>query len=96
MDYLTPFHVGWDEFVNMLIELLCWSTILFYDASFGSYVGLLRASLCFVLIIALTLFFELISRGMLLRGTQWLLFMNQILHLVNPHDKLSALCVSKS
>jgi hypothetical protein len=29
MDYLTPFHVGWDEFVNMLIELLCWSTILF-------------------------------------------------------------------
>jgi hypothetical protein len=29
MDYLTTFHVGWDEFVNMLIELLCWSTILF-------------------------------------------------------------------
>jgi hypothetical protein len=23
-------------------------------------------------------------------------FMNQILHLANPHDKLSALCVSKS
>jgi hypothetical protein len=22
MDYLTPFHVGWDEFVNMLIELM--------------------------------------------------------------------------
>jgi hypothetical protein len=33
---------------------------------------------------------------MLLRGAQWLLFMNQILHLANPHDKLSALCVSKS
>jgi hypothetical protein len=40
-------------------------------------------------------FFELISHDMLLRETQWLLFMNQILHLANPHDKLSALCVSK-
>jgi hypothetical protein len=29
MNYLTPFHVGWDEFVNMLIELLCWFMILF-------------------------------------------------------------------
>jgi hypothetical protein len=29
MDYLTPFYVGWDEFVNMLIEHLCWFTILF-------------------------------------------------------------------
>jgi hypothetical protein len=28
MDYLTPFHLGWDEFVNMLIELFCWSMIL--------------------------------------------------------------------
>jgi hypothetical protein len=33
---------------------------------------------------------------MLLRGIQWLLFMNQILSLATPHDKLSALCVSKS
>jgi hypothetical protein len=67
------------------------------DASFGSsYVGPLRASCHFVLIIKLALFFELISHGMLLRGTQWLLFINQILHLANPHDKLSALCVSKS
>jgi hypothetical protein len=41
-------------------------------------------------------FFELISHGMLFRGTQCLLFMNQILHLANHHDKLSALCVSKS
>jgi hypothetical protein len=23
MDYLTPFYVGWNEFMNMLIELLC-------------------------------------------------------------------------
>jgi hypothetical protein len=29
-------------------------------------------------------------------GTQWFLFMNQILLFANPHDKLSALCVSKS
>jgi hypothetical protein len=58
--------------------------------SFGSsYVGPLRASRCFVLIITLALFFELISHGMLFSGTQWLLSMNQILHLTNPHDKLS-------
>jgi hypothetical protein len=56
----------------------------------------LRASRCFVLIITLALFFELISHGMLFRGTQRLLFMNQLVHLANPHDKLSALCVSKS
>jgi hypothetical protein len=29
MDYLTHFLVGWDEFVNMHIELLYWFTILF-------------------------------------------------------------------
>jgi hypothetical protein len=29
MDPLTPFHVGWDEFMNMLIDLICWFTILF-------------------------------------------------------------------
>jgi hypothetical protein len=34
-------------------------------------------------------FFELISHGMLFRETQWLLCMNQILHLTNSHDKLS-------
>jgi hypothetical protein len=56
----------------------------------------LRASRRFILVITLALFFELISHGMILRGIQWLLFMNQILHLANPHDKLSALCVSKS
>jgi hypothetical protein len=49
----------------------------------------LRASHHFVLIMTLTLFFELISYDMLLRRTQWLLFMNQMLHLANPHDKLS-------
>jgi hypothetical protein len=56
----------------------------------------LRSSCRFVLIITLALFFELISHSMLFRGTQWLLFMNQILHLANSHDKLSALCVFKS
>jgi hypothetical protein len=49
----------------------------------------LRASHRFVLIITLVLFFKLISHDMLLMGTQWLLFINQILHLANPHDKLS-------
>jgi hypothetical protein len=34
-------------------------------------------------------FFELISHGVLFRWARWLLFMNQILHLTNPHDKLS-------
>jgi hypothetical protein len=29
MDSLTPFHVGWDEFVDIFLELLCWFTILF-------------------------------------------------------------------
>jgi hypothetical protein len=66
------------------------SQFYFCDASFdSSYVGPLRASRRFVLIITLALFFELISHGMLLMGTQWLLVMNQILHLANPHDKLS-------
>jgi hypothetical protein len=37
----------------------------------------------------LTHFFELISHDMFFSGTQWLLFINQILHLTNPHDKLS-------
>jgi hypothetical protein len=67
------------------------------DVSFGSsYVGPLRVSRYFVPIITLALFFKLISHGMSFRGTQCLLFMNQILHVANPHDKLSVLCVSKS
>jgi hypothetical protein len=32
MDYLTPFHVGWDEFVNMLIELV-WMVLPFFELS---------------------------------------------------------------
>jgi hypothetical protein len=28
-ELLDSFYVGWDEFMNMLIELLCWFTILF-------------------------------------------------------------------
>jgi hypothetical protein len=42
--------------------------VIFFFGS--SYVGPLRASHCFVLIITPTLFFELISHGMLLMGTQ--------------------------
>jgi hypothetical protein len=49
----------------------------------------LRASRRFVLIITFALFFELISHGMFLRETQRLYFLNQILHLANPQDKLS-------
>jgi hypothetical protein len=68
---LAPFHVGWHEFVDMFLELLCWSTICSCDVSFGSsYAGPLRASRHFVLIITLALFFELISHDMLFRGTQ--------------------------
>jgi hypothetical protein len=64
-----------------------------YDAFIGSsHIVPLRASHRFVLIITLGLFFELISHDMFLMETQWLLFMNQILHLANPHDKLSTLC----
>jgi hypothetical protein len=74
MDSLTPFHVGWDEFVDIFLELLCWFTILFLWCFFGSsYVGPLRSSRRFVRIITLAPFFELISHGMLLIGTQWLL-----------------------
>jgi hypothetical protein len=29
MDSLTPFLMGWDEFVDMFLESLCWFTILF-------------------------------------------------------------------
>jgi hypothetical protein len=44
---------------------------IFCDAYFGSsYVGPLRASRHFILIITLTLFFKLISHGMLLMRTQ--------------------------
>jgi hypothetical protein len=51
MDYLTPFHVDCDEFVNILIELLVDSQFCSYDVSFGSpYVGLLRGSRRCVLI----------------------------------------------
>jgi hypothetical protein len=75
MDYLTPFHVGWDEFVNMLIELSVGSRFCSCDASFNSsYVGPVRASRRFVLIITLALFFELISHIMFLRETQILHF----------------------
>jgi hypothetical protein len=49
MDYLTLFYVGWDEFVDMFIEFLCWFMIFSCDASFGSsYVGPLRVSHHFV------------------------------------------------
>jgi hypothetical protein len=74
MDYLTHFHVGWDDFMNMLIELFVGPRFCSCNVSFGSsYVGPLRASRRFVLIITLTHFFELISHGILLMETQWLL-----------------------
>jgi hypothetical protein len=60
MDYLTHFHVGWDKFVNMLIELFVGLRFCSCDASFGSsFVGPLRVSHCFVLIITLALFSSL-------------------------------------
>jgi hypothetical protein len=74
MDYLTPFHVGWDKFVDIFLEFPCWFTILclwcflwfFLCWSFESL-----SPLCSY--ITLALLFELISHGMLLIRTQWLL-----------------------
>jgi hypothetical protein len=66
MDYLTSFHVGWNEFVNMLIELLYWFFWFFLCWSFESL-----SPLCSNITLALS--FELISHGMFLRETQRLL-----------------------
>jgi hypothetical protein len=66
MDYLTSFHVGWNEFVNMLIELLSWFFWFFLCWSFESL-----SPLCSNITLALS--FELISHGMFLRETQRLL-----------------------
>jgi hypothetical protein len=87
MNYLTPFHVSWDEFMNIFIELLCWSTTLFLWCFylFFSYCSL-EISLLFLLI-AHILFLEIVFRHAS-KGDSTL-FSNQTLHLVNPHDKLS-------
>jgi hypothetical protein len=74
MDYLTPFHVGWDEFVDMFYNFFVGPQFYPCDVSFGSsYVRPLRDSRRFVLMSTLAPFFELISHGMLLMGSQWLL-----------------------
>jgi hypothetical protein len=79
---------SWTYFYSFFVG----SQFCSYDASFGSsYISPLRASHHFVLIITLALFLSFLGglNGMIFRGTQWLLFINQILHLANPHDKLS-------
>jgi hypothetical protein len=90
MDSLTPFHVGWDEFVDMFLEFLCWFTILFLWCFFWFFSCWSFESLSsFCSNITLALFFELISHSMFLRETQRLHSRTKILHLTNPHDKLS-------
>jgi hypothetical protein len=97
MDYLTPFLMGWEEFMDMFLELLCWFTILFLWYFFWFF-------LCWFLESLSPFFSNNHTRSFLRAYISWhasygdtmASFMNQILHLANPHDKLSALCVSKS
>jgi hypothetical protein len=97
MVYLTPFLVSWDEFVNMLIELLCWFTILFLWCLFWFFLCWSLESLSPFCSSDHTCSFRwaYISRHAFY-GDLMTSFMNRILHHANPHDKLSVLCVSKS
>jgi hypothetical protein len=97
MVYLTPFLVSWDEFVNMLIELLCWFTILFLWCIFWFFLCWSLESLSPFCSNDHTCSFRwaYISRHAFY-GDLMTSFMNRILHHANPHDKLSVLCVSKS
>jgi hypothetical protein len=90
MDYLTPFHVGWDEFVNMLIELLCWFTILFLRCFFWFFLCWSLESLSpFCSNNHTRSFLRAYISWHVSKGDSKTSFWNQILHLANPHDKLS-------
>jgi hypothetical protein len=88
--YLTPFHVGWDEYMNMLIELLCSFTILFLWCFFWFFLCWSLESLSPFCSNNHTRSFlwACISRHVSM-GDSKTSFSNQILHLANPHDKLS-------
>jgi hypothetical protein len=90
MDYLTPFLTGWDEFVNMLIELLCWFTILFLWCLFWFFLCWSVESLSLFCSNDHTCSFcrAYISWNVS-KGDSKTSFSNQILHLANPHEKLS-------
>jgi hypothetical protein len=91
MDYLTPFHVGWDVFVNMLIELLCWFTILFLWCFFWFFLCWSLESLSpFCSNDHTCSFRRAYISWHVSKGVSKISFSNQILHLANPHDKLSA------
>jgi hypothetical protein len=89
MDFLTPFHVGWDEFVIMPIELLCWSTILFLWYFCWFFLCWSLESLSpFCSNNHTRSFLGAYISACFLGGFNDF-FMNQILHFANPHDKLS-------
>jgi hypothetical protein len=87
--------LGWVR--GHTLELLCWSTILFLWCLFWFFLCWSLESLSPFCSNDDTCSF---CRGYISRhvskGDSNTSFMNQILHLTNPHDKLSVLCVSKS
>jgi hypothetical protein len=97
MDSLTPFLVGWDEFVDIFLELLCWSTTLPLWCFFWFFLCWSLESLSpFCSNNHTRSFLQAYISRHAFYGDSTASFMNQILYLANPHDKLSALCVSKS
>jgi hypothetical protein len=90
MDSLTPFHVGWDKFVDMFLKFLCWFMILFLWCFFWFFLCWFFNSLSPFCSNDYTRSFlrAYISRYASY-GDSMACFMNQILHLTNLHDKLS-------
>jgi hypothetical protein len=90
MDYLTPFRMGWDEFVDMVLEFPCWFMILFLRCFFWFFLCWSFESLSSFCSNEYTCS---ILRAYISRhasyGDSMACFMNQILHLTNPYDKLS-------
>jgi hypothetical protein len=90
MDSLTTFHVGWDEFMDIFLELLCWFTTLFLWCFFWFFLYWSLESLSpFCSNNHTRSFLRAYISWHASNGDSMASFMNQILHLANPHDKLS-------
>jgi hypothetical protein len=87
--------LGW--VLGHILELLCWSMILFLWCFFWFFLCWSLESLSpFCSNDYTRSFFRAYISRRASYGDSMASFMNQILHLANPHDKLSALCVFKS
>jgi hypothetical protein len=90
MDSLTPFLVGWDEFMDMFLESLCWFMILFLWCFFWFFLcwSLERLSLFCSNDDTCSFLWAYISQ-LVSYGDSMASFVNQVLHLAHPHEKLS-------